>query len=94
MADRRAPPWALLLLPYALLILTNIFWAGNSVIGRGLNDHLPPVGLAWWRWTIAALLLTPFAGLSLWRQRALIRDNWKALLALSFFGIACYNTFV
>ena len=94
MADRRAPSWALFLLPYALLILTNIFWAGNSVIGRGLNDHLPPVGLAWWRWTIAAILLTPFAGFSLWRQRTLIRDNWKALLALSFFGIACYNTFV
>ena len=31
------------LFPYALLIMTNILWAGNSLIGRGLADHLPPV---------------------------------------------------
>ena len=82
------------LFPYALLIMTNILWAGNSLIGRGLADHLPPVGLAWWRWTIAALLLTPFAGITLWRQRHLIAANWRVVAVLSFFGIACYNTFV
>jgi drug/metabolite transporter (DMT)-like permease len=94
MAGEGRPSWGAVLLPYALLIATDLLWAGNSVIGRGLNDHLPPVGLAWWRWTVAALLLTPFAGLTLWRQRALVRENWRAMLALSFFGIACYNTLV
>ena len=94
MPDAGRPSWGALLLPYALLIATDLLWAGNSIIGRGLNDHLPPVGLAWWRWTIAALLLTPFAGAALWSQRGLIRQHWPAMLALSFFGIACYNTLV
>ena len=31
---------------YLLLILTVLFWSGNFVLGRGVNEMIPPVALA------------------------------------------------
>ncbi|HNQ76473.1 MAG TPA: EamA family transporter, partial [Pseudothauera hydrothermalis] len=47
--------------PYLLLTLTALFWSGNMVIGRGLREAVPPIALAFWRWTIALALVLPFA---------------------------------
>jgi hypothetical protein len=38
-------------LPYLLLPLAVLFWAGNFLIGRAVRADVPPVGLAFWRWT-------------------------------------------
>jgi drug/metabolite transporter (DMT)-like permease len=47
--------------PYALLSLCMLLWAGNWVLGRALRDSMPPVAMTFWRWTVAALVLAPFA---------------------------------
>src|ERR1035438_1773437 len=47
--------------PYLLLALTSLFWAGNTVIGRFIAGHVPPVTLAFIRWGGAFLILLPFA---------------------------------
>jgi drug/metabolite transporter (DMT)-like permease len=78
--------------PYLLLTLTALFWAGNSVVGRALHEFVPPVTLAFWRWSIALLLLLPWIVRPLWRQRRVIRSSWKVLLLLSILGVATYNT--
>ncbi len=78
----------------ALLVCATLFWSGNFVIGRALNAELPPVGLAFWRWTVAALVLLPFAGPSLWRRRGLLLPQWRRLLVLSVLGVATFNTLV
>ncbi len=77
---------------YLLLTLAALFWAGNIVLARGVTDLIPPVSLAFWRWTGALLLVLPFT----WRY---VRQDWKAalhswkiMLVLSILGIACYNT--
>ena len=49
--------------PYLLLTLTSLFWAGNFVVGRAIRADVPPLSLAFWRWTIALLL---------WCQAALL----------------------
>ena len=36
--------------PYLLLSLTALFWAGNTVLGRFLAGHVPPITLAFIRW--------------------------------------------
>lgn len=79
---------------WALLVCATLFWSGNFVIGRALNTELPPVGLAFWRWTVAALILLPFAGPALWRRRKLLLPQWRRLLALSVLGVATFNTLV
>ena len=46
---------------WTLLILANLFWAGNIVLGRGLVGMVPPIALAYWRWTGAFLIAVGFA---------------------------------
>lgn len=47
-------------LAYLLLTVCMLFLASNHIIGRGVHDSLPPVGLSFWRWFAAAIMLLPF----------------------------------
>lgn len=76
----------------ALLVLPPLFWAGNAVVGRALVGHFPPLALSFWRWALAFAILAPFAVRSIWAHRDTIRSHWQALIALSFLGVACYNS--
>ena len=76
----------------ALLLLPPRFWAGNAVVGRALVGHFPPLALSFWRWALAFAILAPFAVRSIRAHRDTIRLHWQALAALSFLGVACYNS--
>lgn len=78
--------------PYLLLSLTSLFWAGNVVLGRYIAGDIPPVTLAWVRWTGAGLLLLPFAWRHLKADWPVIRSHSAILTVLSFTGITLYNT--
>ncbi len=43
-----------------MLCCAALFLAANHVIGRGVHEWLPPVGLSFWRWVLAAFMLLPF----------------------------------
>ncbi len=76
------------------LVATVFFWAGNSIAGRMSAGMIPPVSLAFWRWTLAFILLLPFAWKSLRSQWPVIcRHKWS-LLILGSSGIASPNTFL
>jgi drug/metabolite transporter (DMT)-like permease len=77
---------------WALLILANLFWAGNIVLGRGLAGHVPPIALAYWRWTGAFLIAFGFAWPYLKMDAPVLLRHWRMLLLLSATGIATYNT--
>jgi drug/metabolite transporter (DMT)-like permease len=79
--------------PYLLLTLTSLFWSGNMVIGRGLRDAVPPLALAFWRWTIALALVLPFALPHLRAQWPQLKAAWRAVVVLGILGVGCYNTF-
>ncbi len=78
--------------PYLLLALTCLFWAGNSVIGRALRDDVPPITLSFWRWSIALVILLPWAARPLVRQWRVILAHWKVMAFLSILGIPTFNT--
>ena len=84
-------PWAS---AYPLLTLTAFFWSVNFVVGRGIQGQLPPITMAFWRWTIAFFVLLPFAFASLRRQRSIIVHHWKILLLLGVLGAGSFNTLV
>ena len=71
--------------PYLLLTLVPLFWGGNAVVGRGMTEFISPITLAWIRWTVAFLLIFPFALPSVRRDWQTIRSSWKMLLLLSLF---------
>ena len=78
--------------PYLLLTLVPLFWGGNAVVGRGMAEVISPITLAWIRWTVAFLLILPFALPSVRRDWQTIRSSWKMLLLLSLLGITIFNT--
>lgn len=88
------PPRPANALPYLLLTLTALFWAGNAVMARALHHLLPPATMAFWRWVLALLLLFPFVMRPMYEQRALLRANWARLALLGVLGVGCYNTFL
>ena len=77
---------------WALLIAANLFWAGNIVLARGLVGEVPPVALAYWRWTGAFVLAVGFAWPGLKADLPVMLRHWKVMLVLSATGVACYNT--
>ncbi len=80
--------------PALLLVFTTLFWSGNFVVGRAVHALVPPVALAFWRWTGALLLVLGFAWPHLLRDReALWKSRWEMVL-LSALGVATFNTLV
>ena len=73
-------------------MLPPLFWAGNAVVGRALVGHFPPLALSFWRWALAFALLAPFAAGAIRAHRATLRAHWRVIVAISFLGVACYNS--
>ncbi len=78
--------------PYLLLTLTVLFWSGNMVVGRGMREAVPPMSLAFARWTLALLLTLPFAWPHLKDLRGLSSRQWTILAVLGVLGVGAYNT--
>lgn len=78
--------------PYVLLVLTNLFWAGNFVVGRAVHDVIPPAGLAFWRWAIALLVLAPFAAGSVRHDWPIIRRHWPMLVLMGLMSVCAFST--
>lgn len=79
-------------MPYILLTLTVLFWSGNFILGRGVHELIPPVGLAFWRWSVALLILLPLAVKPVAKQWHIIRNQWKILTFLAVLSVTVFNT--
>jgi len=77
--------------PYVLLALANLFWAGNWIVGRAFRDAVPPIALAFWRWTIALLFILPLAWPYLRRDWRPLCAAWRWMLLFGILSTACYN---
>lgn len=78
--------------PYLLLCLTALFWAGNAIVGRAVAGHIPPVTLAFIRWSGAFLIVLPFAWRYLVQDWPAIRKHLGVMLLISITGIGAFNT--
>ena len=77
--------------PYLLLTLTNLFWAGNWIIGRAFRGELPPIALSFWRWVVALLCLLPLSLPHVRRDWPQLRAAWPWLLLYGALGTGGYN---
>lgn len=80
--------------PFLLLTLTALFWAGNFVLGRALKNSIPPISLAFWRWTLALVILLPFSFFHVRSQWPQLLINRRLLALYGLLGVSCFNTFV
>jgi drug/metabolite transporter (DMT)-like permease len=77
--------------PYLLLSITALFWAGNAIVGRLAAGHIAPVTLAFLRWSLAFLLILPFARKYLVRDWPAIRARFGTMVILSITGIGIFS---
>jgi drug/metabolite transporter (DMT)-like permease len=80
--------------PYLLLVLTTLFWAGNFNVGRAISEEVPPLGLSFWRWAVAFIILLPFAFKPMKQQLPALKQHFKIVFVLSLFGVAAFNSLV
>ncbi len=73
-----------------LLTLAPLLWAGNAIVGRMVNDLVPPITLNFLRWAIALVILIPLAGPVFQRDSGLWR-HWRRFAWLGLTGIGMYN---
>ena len=79
---------------YAYLTLAFLFMTLNVIVGRAAHEDIPPFGLSFWRWTVAASLLAPFAAARVVEQWDLICRHWKALVLISLVMVPAGNNLV
>lgn len=72
-----------------LLLVTPALFALNMLIARWAESAaIPPLFLAFGRWTLALLLILPLAARGLWLWRRVLWNNAGQLLALAATGMA------
>jgi len=77
---------------FFLVAVAPLCWAGNIVVAKGVTAMIPPVALAFWRWTSAFLILLLFAWPTVKKDWKTALAGWKVMLPLALFGITGFNT--
>ena len=87
-ADLASPPRSRTARWAAVLVwVVPLMWSSNYLIARLASEVIAPHALALGRWTLAALLLLPWVGAGVWRQRAVLRREAPQLLVLGLLGM-------
>jgi drug/metabolite transporter (DMT)-like permease len=79
---------------FALLVLANLLWSGNWVIGRAVRDTFDPIALNFWRWLVAALVMAPFGLREALAHRAVIRRHTGLFALLALSGVVAFQSLV
>ena len=67
--------------------------ASNLVVARGGVEFVPPISLAFWRWTIVFIILLPFTYFSLKKNFKIIQKEYKKLFFLGAMGCGVCGAF-
>ena len=67
--------------------------ASNLVVARGGVEFVPPISLAFWRWTLVFIILLPFTYLSLRKNFKIIKNEYKRLFFLGAMGCGVCGAF-
>lgn len=83
-----------IILGYFFAIGATAIWSGNFIVARGLNESIPPISLAFWRWVVAVIVFLPFALKPLIVEWNIIKENIPYLSITSLLGITIFNTLI
>nr|WP_269813822.1 DMT family transporter [Paraliobacillus zengyii] len=75
------------------LIFVVIFFAGNILIGKAIND-LAPFTIAFFRLFVAFLVVLPVGLKSAWNNRELFLKYKKPFIIMSLTGVTFFNMFI
>ncbi|WP_273729077.1 DMT family transporter [Brucella gallinifaecis] len=72
-------------------LTTVLICSGNAVVTKMAANVIAPSSIAFYRWSLALLVLIPFVGLAAWKNRNAAKRYWKQLTILGFFGMVIYQ---
>lgn len=76
----------------ALAALASLCWAGNWVLGRAIRAEVPPFGLTFWRWALAAVILLPFGWARLRGDWAVVRSHLPLIAGMAVLSAAMFQS--
>ncbi|MDX7999551.1 DMT family transporter [Xenorhabdus sp. Reich] len=68
-------------------LIAVLIWSINAVVSKAASTVIEPASIAFYRWFIAFLALTPFVLLPILKQRKTVARYWWKLLTLSCLGM-------
>lgn len=86
--DRMSHGFVMALIP----LLTMLIWAGNTIVTKASAGLIEPASIAFYRWLIALVLLTPFVMRGLWTNRRVALRLWPKLAVLGMLGMVVYQS--
>ncbi|CAM2156898.1 DMT family transporter [Pararobbsia alpina] len=72
-------------------LLAVLIWAANTIVSKAAAGVLDPAAISFYRWALAALVLTPMCARPLWRRRSEVRPWLGRFAALSLMGMVMYQ---
>lgn len=72
---------------FVLLTVMPLFFSSNLIIGRAAVEAVEPWTLAFLRWTLAFLILLPFAIRGISRNAAVFLRHWGLIAIMGFLGM-------
>lgn len=83
-----------MLIGFVCAIAATILWSGNFIVARGLSEVIAPLSLAFWRWVVAILVLSPFAIKPLLARKAWMKKHLGYLSIVSLLGVTLFNSLI
>lgn len=77
--------------PYIYPLTAVLIWTGNTLVTKTAATVVEPGAIAFYRWLLAGLVLTPFVLRPAWRCRTTIFSFWSKLALLGCLGMAAYQ---
>ncbi|CAM3667049.1 DMT family transporter [Xenorhabdus thuongxuanensis] len=68
-------------------LVAVLIWSINAVVSKAAATLIEPAAIAFYRWFIAFLALTPFILLPILKQRKIVAQYWWKLLILGSLGM-------
>lgn len=79
---------------WTLLVLCNLFWAGNYVFGKYVVGEMSPFWLTFSRWFLASFVLFGIATILEKPDWSKVLREWKKLTSMAVLGVIGYTLIV
>jgi drug/metabolite transporter (DMT)-like permease len=76
---------------FLLCFVACLIWASNNIVARGIIDFIDPVSIAFWRFIIAIIVLTPFILKNFKKNFAILKKNPGIIIWMGFTAITLKN---
>lgn len=69
-----------------------LIWAGNTVISKMSAGVIAPEDISFYRWVLAAILMSPFLAKPTWERRRQIKPYLGKIITLALLGMVMYQS--